>query len=122
VAGAELIRMRAATDRLGGIFTFDEYPLRESADLPFAFETIVREKRVRLLSITIRRQFRDCEGDPACPLGNDCIRHYPLTPFAGAMLDYEYAITSLNLITSPVIDGPQYKPADRFTIRTVVND
>jgi hypothetical protein len=85
-------------------------------------KTIVREKRVRLLSITIRRQFRDCEGDPACPLGNDCIRHYPLTPFAGAMLDYEYAITSLNLITSPVIDGPQYKPADRFTIRTVAND
>ena len=48
----------------------------------------------------------DCEGNPACLLGNDCIRHHPLTLFAGAMLDYEYAITSLNLITNPVIDVP----------------
>jgi hypothetical protein len=42
VAGAELIRMQAAMDRLGGNFSFDEDPIRESADLPFAFETIAR--------------------------------------------------------------------------------
>ena len=36
--------MRAAMDRLGGNFNSDEYPIRESADLSFAFEAIVREK------------------------------------------------------------------------------
>jgi putative ABC transport system substrate-binding protein len=44
VGRTQLVRMRAVADRLGSNFTFDEYPIREAADFPSAFEAIQRAK------------------------------------------------------------------------------